>query len=113
MLRTWLTWGLTSTLLYTACGGGNENELFGNVKAGSGGSRTSIEPSLGDDGGNSEQPGAAAAGKAAIGGQAAISGGQGDPPAASGGQDDGNGGASSPGGVAGEPSAGTNEPGAA
>src|SRR5690349_5937293 len=112
MFRTWLTWGLSSTLLYTACGGGNENELFGNVKAGSGGSGTSIEPSLGEVGGNSEGSGTGGAGKSATGGRAVSSGGQSDPPAATGGQDVGGGGASSPGGVAGEPSAGTNEPGA-
>lgn len=108
MLRTWLTWGLTSTLLYTACGGGSENELFGNVKPGSGGSSTSIEPSLGEDGGSSEGPPSTAAGKAATGGRVA----QNDLPAG-GGHDAGSGGAANVGGGPAEPSAGSSEPGAA
>ncbi len=113
MLRTWLTWGLSSAaLLYTACGGGNENELFGNVKPGgsSGGRHTSIEPSLGEDGGSVETPGSPTGGEAAIGNLDAGSGGAPEAAPASGGQDAGLGGAS-PGGAAGESAAGANEPG--
>jgi hypothetical protein len=116
MFRTWLTWGLTSTLLYTACGGGSENELFGNVKpgSGSGGTGKSIEPSIGENAGSPGEPGLPTGGKTSAGSQGAgSSGGESEPPAATGGHDAGSGGASTPGGVPGEPAAGASDPGSA
>jgi len=114
MLRTWFACGLASTLLYTACGAGEESGLFGDVKPGGGrgGTATSIDPSLGSDGGSSEEPAPTTGGRAATGG-ALGAGGEREPEPTPGGQDPGGGGVPASGGVSADPSAGSDDPGAA